>query len=69
MYLLLREKSGWEQQNECNKMLLHLLIRKNNIFSLNMADNEVSRTNCNTVAKMVQLLETFGNVPEKFWKW
>ncbi len=69
MYLLLREKSGWEQQNECNKMLLHLLIRKNNIFSLNMADNEVGRTNCNTVAKMVQLLETFGNVPEKFWKW
>ena len=43
--------------HDCNKMLLHLLIRKKNIFSLNMADSEVGRTNCNTVAKMVQLLE------------
>jgi hypothetical protein len=43
--------------HECNKMLLRLLIRKNKIFSLNMADNEVGPTTSNVVAQMVELLE------------
>ena len=41
---------------ECNKLLLQLLFKKKNIFSLNMGINEVGKRKSNVVDDFIQLL-------------
>ena len=41
---------------ECNKLLLQLLFKKKNIFSLNMPIDEVGNKNANVVDDFIQLL-------------
>ena len=45
---------------ECNKLLLKLLFKKKNIFSLNMPIDEVGNKNANVVDDFIQLVSGIG---------